>query len=396
MAILDAHGGAVMGGKNRLMNVDLLGTLLRTHAAVRYVAKDGTPMQGAVATVPGTDWTVVVGEPVAIVEAPAMTVRMQTLRVLLFSMVGALIVGIILARSLSMPVKELRDSALAVADGDYGHQTNVDRRDELGDLALAFNHMSSRLRLNQDEIVRQRAEIEAFNLALQRRVEQRTEELKKAQQQLVRSGQLAAVAQVGAGLAHELNNPLAGILGLTQLLRTKVKNGEAATMLGSIEEEAARCRKVVAAMLRFSSGEVDPKAQPVIDLWEVLRDVVDLVRGPFRQWGVSLELHHSDAPLLVRVDPVHGSRIFAQIFNALRSGLAEGATLRVAAHQQGDKIEVELRPDQPVFARDDWMASGLGLWVAHRLLDQLGGELEEPAETDDLDDLVWRVILPGA
>jgi len=307
---------------------------------------------------------------------------------LLYTSVGFLMIALAvwaanwLAGWISDPIATLRDSFLRVADGEYGRSAAAGRSDEIGELARAFNHMSQRLAENRQEIRGQQAEIEAFNRELQDRVERRTQELRDAQEQLVHSGQLAAVAEVGAGLAHELNNPLSGILGIAQLLRRKHHGKPDEGLLRDLEGQADRCRDVVAAMLRFSSGEVDHGPAPVIDLRDVLVDVCNLVSGPFRQRGVALELIESEAPLKVRVDPVHGSRILVQILNALRAGLREGSTLRIIARAERGQVEVELRPDDIVavddLRRDDWMAAGMGMWVARRMLHELGGRLEQP------------------
>jgi hypothetical protein len=85
----------------------------------------------------------------------------------------------------------------------------------------------------------------------------------------------------------------------------------------------------------------------------------------------------------------------AQVLGAVRAGLAAGATVRVGAEAAAGEVRILLRSDQPVAEdparRDDWKASGLGLWVARQMLDRLGGRLER-----DDDDLVWAVILPEA
>jgi two-component system, NtrC family, sensor kinase len=392
MALLDGDGKPLVGGEHLLIDAAGLAPLLRNRAFFTQTNGDAQ-VKGAVAPVPYTDWTVVVAEPADLALASANEIRGRTLRVLLFSILLATTVGVVVARSLSTPVGHLRDSALAVASGKYGQQASVERADELGELAKAFNHMSSRLQTNQDEISEQQQAIKELNADLQRRVELRTKELTDAQAQLVRAGQLAAVAEVGAGLAHELNNPVAAILGWVQVLRAKeVAVGEQEA-LERIEAEASRCRDVVAAMLRVSSGELDPKLQPVVDLREVLTEVFGLVRGPFRQRGLTLSMSQQDTSLMVRMDPVHGSRLFAQIFNALRAAMPEGAELSVRARAGEKSVKVFLSADHPVEMTDDWMVSGMGLWVARQLLRQLGGRLEEPEA--GVATPVWTVALPG-
>lgn len=369
--------------------------LLGTNATFRLDVPGGEAVRGAVAGVRGTGWTIAVVEPAALAERPAEEIRSLLALAGGVAMLLVLFVGVFLQRFVSQPVRRLRDHAIAVSEGDFGRRMQTRRADELGELAQAFNHMSERLQRNRREIAAQQREIESFNRDLQRRVDERTRDLREAQERLVESGQLAAVAEVGAGLAHELNNPLAGILGLTQILRSRVEAADQVRYLDRIEEQAQRCREVVSAMVRFASGEVDPAQTPVVDLAALLDEVVGLVRGPFRQRGVALELASVERPLHVRLDPVLGARMFAQILNSLRAGLGDGATVTVRAGRVDGQVVVDLAPDRPVAVEareDDWRASGFGLWVGRHLIDQAKGSLVLPRAEGD----PWRVVLPEA
>ncbi|MBW1876838.1 MAG: HAMP domain-containing protein [Deltaproteobacteria bacterium] len=395
VALLTSAGEDVIGGQHELIDAQRLQPLLTTRSNISYALADGREVRGAVAPIPRLGWSVAVVEPAEVAERAALGIRTRTTWVLLAAVALALAFGAVLARTVSEPVARLREVALAVAEGEYGRRAPVYRGDEIGELAEAFNHMSVRLKENEDALVAQQGEIEAFNRDLQERVEARTRELRETQQRLVRSGQLAAVAEVGAGLAHELNNPLAAILGLTQVLRQSYRGTPEDKSLERIEGQAERCRQVVSAMLQLTAGEVDPVQAVVIDLRVILRDVLELVKGSFRQRGVTLQLQEPDAALLVRIHPIYGSRILAQIFSSVRAGLEEGAILRVSAGMVGREVAIDLDPDRPVAigsARDDWMASGMALWVARHLLDQVGGRLEEPLAPQTR----WRVLLPGA
>ena len=244
---------------------------------------------GGLRPVPGTDWILVVVRPASVASVVGTRVWTVSVTFLGASIALAMFLGWVFSYNLTEPISLLRDSVLAVADGDYGRRADVKSTDEVGELARAFNHMSARLLVNQQEIEDQHQQIVGFNEELQERVERRTQQLMAAQDQLVRSGQLAAVAEVGAGLAHELNNPLAAILGTAQVLRMKAGDSPNAALLESLEEQAQRCREVVGAMVRFSSGEeVDPENAPVVDLRDIIVDVTTLVRGPFRQLGGDL------------------------------------------------------------------------------------------------------------
>lgn len=422
VAVISGQGEVLFGEGHPLVDARALGALAQSlsEASGEFTLGERGAI-GGYRSVPGTDWTLVVIRPATVVNEAGDRVRRIAVMFFAFAVTLALFLGWAFSTQLSLPVTQLRDTVLAVAEGDYGRRTQVSGQDEIGELARAFNHLSARLAVNRQEIADQHEQIVGFNRELQDRVERRTRQLSETQDQLVRSGQLAAVAEVGAGLAHELNNPLAAILGTTQVLRARATDPAQRVMLERLEEQAQRCREVVGAMLRFASGEeVDPDSAAVVDLRAVLAEVTTLVGGPFRQRGVTLRLEMPDTPLPVRLDPVHGSRILAQILNGLRAALTEGSTLVVRGAVEDDEVVVSMSSDLPVaideFRRDDWMASGMGLWVARRLLDQLGGRLEQPFKmpwlssmrapaTEDLgedpslpllSDATWRVVLPRA
>lgn len=385
---------AVLGGEHPLIDQQRLEPLLGTNADLEDVM-GGTEVVGSIAVTTSTNWSVAVVEPSAVAEVAGAEIREQVNRLVFLSVILVFVVGFSVRVQLSTPIERLRDFANAVADGDYGRRMGVERRDELGDLARAFNHMSERLEHNRTEIDAQRSEIEAFNQELQDRVEERTRELSEAQEHLVASGQLAAIAEVGAGLAHDLNNPLAGILGLSQLLKQRHAETADGRLLGQIEEQALRCREVVDAMVRFAGGEVDPRSAPVIDLRATLEEVLGLVRGPFRQRGVALECEMPAGPLRARLDPVLATRVLVQVLNALRAGLGEGAELQITSERTTETVAIVLTPDRPVAlgtSADDWRASGMALWVARQLLDQVGGALVERNDASN----EWVVRLPAA
>lgn len=388
VALLDRSGVPLFGGGG-LVEPERLQAVMGTGQAVdfRYAQPDGE-VRGALAPVEGTaGWAVAVAEPASTVLASAREIRGTLLPSVVIGGAVAVLSALLVARTLSIPVERLRDAAQQVAEGRLGVTANVSRTDEIGELARTFDRMSGALRTHQDEIEAQRKEIEAFNRELVARVDERTRELRAAQEELVRAGQLAAVAELGAGLAHELNNPLSAVLGLAQLLKAQ---DPADPVLADLEREAARCREVVATLQRVQQAGGDPSEAPVVPVEQVLAAVRDLVAGSFRQRGVHLIVPPAGGH--VRTEPVEAARVLAQLLNALRSGLPEGAQVCVQVVQDGGEVVFDLVPDHPVAAhpdrRDDWMASGHGRWVAHQLVRRLGGRVDDEGGR-------WRVRLPG-
>src|SRR5207253_7932873 len=131
----------------------------------------------------------------------------------------------------------------ALTGRELGHRVgDAGRGDELGDLARAFNAMA--------------AEIERWNRELAQRVEEKTREAREAQDLLLRAQKLAAVGQLGAGVAHEVNNPLAGLLGQVQLLlMQEPADSGRRKKLETIETEAKRIREIVQRLQRSAEGD---------------------------------------------------------------------------------------------------------------------------------------------
>jgi two-component system NtrC family sensor kinase len=347
---------------------------------LRYDTAEGEAVLAALASVPGHDWAVVVAEPADAVGAAAHEIQLRTWYVGGVALLIALVGGGYLTRSITGPVVKLRDASHAVGRGEFALRMPIEGRDELTELATAFNRMSASLEQNAAEIASKNQEIERFNLELQARVEQRTTQLREAQARLVQTGQLAAVGELSAGLAHELNNPLAGILGVVQILSAQLRDRPEAALLRAAETEALRCKDIVANLLRFtrSGPQRGPGAEDVVDLGAVVRDVLALVGGPLRQRGVAVDLSTTDAPMLMRGDASQLGRALGQLLTSLRAVAEPGSTLTIAGAVPGPELELRFALARTVRDTDDWRAAGLGFWVARQVFQEHGATLEEP------------------
>ena len=397
VAVLGVDGAIILGGGRLVDPSALTGLLGGTAVDVRYTASTGQPAVAALAPVDRLGWTVVVAEPVSRSAAALREIRLRTAYIAAVSIVLALVVGALFSRQLVQPVTELKDAALAVADGALGRSVEVHGgSDELTELARAFNHMSERLRADAERITVQRAEIAAFNEELQERVDARTRQLEEAQSRLVQSARLAAVGEMGAGMAHELNNPIAGILGLAQVLLSRAADGADVPLLRSLESQARRCREIVGQLLGLSKdASVGTPAEECVDVNSLARDVLTLVRSPISQRGVTVEL--ADGPAaFTRVVRTDLGRAIAQIISSISSAATEGGALAIHTALNDDKVVLVLRLVAPLIdvGGDDWRASGLGFWDARRTLRTLGAELVDPASEQFDGSAEWQIVLP--
>lgn len=391
-ALLGLDGATlVRAGVDGLVLPDRFREILGTDGAdVRYADNDGEGVRAALARVPGHPLVVVLAEPASAVEAAGREIQLKTWYIGAVSLLLAGVGGWILGGSIIDPVRRLRDATRALGAGDFTRRVPVDAADELGDLGRAFNGMAASLARNAEEIAAKNNEIERFNRELQDRVEQRTAQLKEAQARLVQSGQLAAVAELSSGLAHELNNPLAGLLGMIQLARARGDSRQA-ELLDAAEREALRCKDIVGQLLRFTRD--DPGAagreRDVVDLDVVIADVLGLMRGPMESRGMTMD--HQRAACWVRGDAAQLGRAVGQLLTSIRTVAAPGAHLGVSTTVGPTETLVHFTLSQVVAGQDDWRAASFGFWVARQVFEDHATILEEPVTGG-----TWRLRVPTA
>jgi two-component system NtrC family sensor kinase len=189
-----------------------------------------------------------------------------------FILMVALSVGMLLQRLIYVPLKDLESGAKKVAQGDLEHAIPVRGDDEFGRVAGSFNRMTSALRKST-------AELKELVQTLESKVERRTQQLRVAEAEVAQGEKLAAVGMLASGIAHELNNPLTGVLTFTSLLRKKMPAGSAdAEDLDLVIRETRRCASIIKRLLDFAREKVPVKG--FFDLNQLIEDTVRFVDRP--------------------------------------------------------------------------------------------------------------------
>lgn len=392
--LLDESGGVLLrAGRAELVDPARFAPVLGVESAdLRFDDR----VLAATAVVRGRGWVVAIAEPSAAADAAATEIVNPTWYIGLVALCMAVVSGFMLTGSITRPVDALRTAANAVGGGDLARRVRIEGRDELSELGTAFNRMGDSLVEDAAKISAQSAEIEAFNRNLQSLVDSRTAQLKEAQARLVQSGQLAAVAEMSAGLAHELNNPLAGLLGLVQIVAMKRAGQPEEALLKAAEEQALRCKEILANLQRFTaapSGEGGVGARDVVDLDGIVADVLVLVGGSIRQRGVEVT-HETTGGLKVHGDAVMLGRALGQVLTAIRGVSAPGASLLVSGTRLEEAVELRFTLSQVVTSQDDWRAAGMGFWVARQILQEHSASLEEVESAGAAK--IWRIVAPVA
>ena len=305
------------------------------------------------------------------------------------------VAGVLIYSLILVPVRTLSKGTKAVAIGNLNHKIHISSRDEIGELASSFNMMIDELRKAHNEITE-------WSATLQEKVEQKTEELQQIQTHLVHVEKMASLGKLAATVAHELNNPLAGILTYTQLTRKRLAEREITReLISSIEEDLAivcketlRSGNIVKNLLLFSKREMREFA---------LRDVRDIVEHDLKMVQHHFELNEIT---LVKqlpeksVDAVCDQNrlqqaLLALLMNAVES-MPQGGHLTVGVIELKNSIRISIQdtgcgiPEEflthifePFYSgKKGGQGVGLGLSVAYGIVEAHGGYIDVQTAVD--------------
>ena len=256
---------------------------------------------------------------------------------------GVLALSLLLLWALVMrPVKRLRVAMERAGAGDLGARVPVRSTDEMGQLARSWNDMAS-------EVQRSREELEGLNRTLEQRVDEKTRQLEHTHRQMVVVEKMASLGKLAAVVAHEINNPLAGIRTYARLLRRQFAAGTAAPptpeqaeetdrILQMVDGEAGRCGDIVRNLLAFSRQSGARLAEE--DLSPVVERCRMLLKHQAEMLGVTLETRVAPGLPKVVCDAAQVQQvILALAMNALEATPSDGR-VSIEAAPDGDGVRL--------------------------------------------------------
>jgi signal transduction histidine kinase len=314
----------------------------------------------------------------------------------LADLAAAMLLGLLLYvfyRWVFRPLRVLIKGSRRVASGEFQHRIRIDSSDEMAELAAAMNDMTERFQSIRDDLDRQ--------------VQLRT-------QQVVRNEQLASVGFLAAGVAHEINNPLASIAMCAESLEGRVRDlltddeqhKVVKNYLRMIQSEAFRCKEITEKLLDFSRmGEV---RRQTVDLRELVCGVIDMVRHLGKYQNKYVVLLPGDPALA----SVNAQEIKQVVLNLITNGLDSidaGARMTIEITARAGELDMlftdngcGMTPEvlqhifEPFFTRKrNGQGTGLGLSIAYRIIADHAGHIEATSEGPGRG-AQFRVTLPQA
>ncbi len=388
-AVIDADGRAVVASaRASLGQADrraVEGLRSTGGGAVAYAGDRGERYLAAWAPVPGgAGWGVVMRLPANEALAPVAQMRRSVLLGSVGSLLALLVLGWAFIRRVTGGLARIDAAALELGGGRLPARLPEEGRDEVAEVSRTFNRVAA-------ELSESRARLERWNEELQAKIEERTRELKEAQAQLLEAQKLAAIGQLGAGVAHEINNPLTGILGQAQLLLESKPEGDPdVPALQRVEELARRSREITQNLLRFSQQRAEP-AFVRVDLNRVVQETLTFAGGQIHEAGITLELALEERLPLVQGDAGHLQQVLLNLLSNARTACMGCPSPRISVSTSGADGEVQLvvrdtgkgiapqiRPRifEPFFTtKEVWSNVGLGLSVSYRIVAEHGGRI---------------------
>jgi two-component system NtrC family sensor kinase len=213
-----------------------------------------------------------------------------------FILVASLFLSFLVHRLVYVPLRDLESGAKQLSSGNLEQLIPIRSGDEFGQLATSFNNMTLALKKSQ-------LELREWGHTLEQKVEKRTTELRIAQAEAARGEKLASIGLLAAGIAHELNNPLTGILTFSHLLRKNVPDDSAeAEDLDLVIRETKRCAMIIRRLLDFAREKTPEKK--FADLNEIIENTVRIVKQPVHLHNIeiTLDLDRDLPPVWVEPD----------------------------------------------------------------------------------------------
>ncbi|WP_084666130.1 sensor histidine kinase [Thermanaeromonas toyohensis] len=331
----------------------------------RYVSHDGQEVLGAVIPLRDLGWGIIIEYPVSWAMAPVRTAAWHLLALLAVVVALLLLLNSYLSWHFSRPIEELGRAALEVARGNFVEVNLMSSVGELASLQETFNYMSRELR--------EKAKMEA----------------------LVRqTDKLAAVGRLAAGVAHEINNPLAIVSAYTEDFLERLeeggttcfKEGEWKAYLTAVLRQVARCTSIIRKLLDFARPA--PGLREWVKINELVQGIVSLMDYTLKKKGIELTLKIEE-DLEVYADRLQLEQVLLNLLTNAVEAIEKEGKICIKAIKKGQEIEISvidtgkgIPPEnlekifEPFFTtKPVGQGTGLGLSICYGIIQELGGRM---------------------
>ena len=313
---------------------------------------------------------------------------------MLIATLGFLIIVAIsyfLTHSITKPLSQMVEVTNSITKGDWNKKVTVESKDEIGQLAISFNKML-------DSLNKLRLELEEWGKTLEQKVKERTEELGAMQNTLMQSQRLASLGKLAAGIAHEINNPLGGILVLSSLvLEDLEKEDPHRENLNEVIKQTMRCRDIVKGLLQFSRQE-EGKTE-YVNVNEVLNSTLSLIEKQAMFHDIDVQKNLEERLPSILGDPSQLQQVFINIILNAVQAMNEVGKLTIDTYhdKKNDMVIIDISdngcgiPEEeldkifdPFFTtKEVGEGTGLGLAIAYGIVTKYQGRMSVKSKVEE-------------
>ncbi len=300
----------------------------------------------------------------------------------------ALLIGILITYFVNKPVSKISKGIDELSKGNLNYKIEVNSKDELGDAADHFNEMADKL----DQAYK---EIQNWNETLNKKVEEKTEELKSVYEQVVQIEKLASLGKLSATVAHELNNPLEGILTYSKLISKKLgklgETGESKKMmefLKLISDESSRCGKIVKDLLIFSQQHEEEFRK--CNIVEIINKSILMMNHHLELNKIKLEKVFVEDEIKINCNSQKLQQAFMSLLMNAVESISEDGKIKINLSEHKNKVAIRITDNgsgicdkdlphifEPFYSTKQKISgTGLGLSVTYGIIKSHNGEIE--------------------
>ncbi len=310
---------------------------------------------------------------------------------ILFSSIMILITALLFAgfilRLVHIPIRKLARGTREVANLNLDYSIDFTSKDEMGELAQSFNQMTKQLKAANEAN-------QEWSSTLEKKVREKSEELNKVQAHIILVEKIASLGKLSAMVAHEINNPLSGILTYASLCLKIIQNPASFSQgnpivqyLTVIKDETRRCGEIVKNLLIFAKKDFGKWAEE--SLRKIINNCIQLVKHSMEVKELELVQELTEGNDIIFCDASGIQHIFVALFINAIEAMSKGGKLKVKTSlldssnevqiiisDTGSGIPKEILPNifEPFFSTKE--STGLGLAVVYGIIQQHKGEIE--------------------
>lgn len=305
-----------------------------------------------------------------------------------------------LLKNVVNPIKTLASATVEFAEGTFDKRVHTDSLTEIGLLYKSFNNMTEKIQEN-DEILRK------FNEELEKKVTERTAELRETRDALIRTERIAAVGQIAAGVTHEIKNPLNSLAISTQMLTKDITekfgtDSPAHKSASLIKHEINRINNILEEFVKYAKFPAPKFFNNNIN--QVIEEVADLISDSTKESGVTIKLSLQDSVPSLNIDARQFKEIFLNLFQNAIKAMKNGGILEIKSQIKNEKVIINVSDTgegisegnlgiifTPFFSTKEG-GLGLGLPIVQRIIESHGGEIR--CKSKENEGTVFEIIIP--